>query len=219
MHHLEGYIEHLKNFEQTASDKNKIIATDFAHNMLIYGVVLSHKPDEVLEIGVGSGNGTKAILAALDYNKKGKLTCVDNYIDHKKHQDMKETDGHPPIVNEMMNHERFNIVVSSEEDFVSISDKDLYDVIISDADHGNCGNWVEKVFDMCKEDGVIFVHDVHSGNLGSPGKYVDYAREKSMPCIIFNKVSRNGPIPIAEATDGERTHRGMAMIVKKTLNQ
>ena len=65
--------QHLLSF-----DSQQRIAIDDPHAMLIFGLAISHKPEQVLEIGVGSGFLTQTLLNAVEYNQRGILTCVDN---------------------------------------------------------------------------------------------------------------------------------------------
>lgn len=56
-------------------------AIDFAHAHLVAGLVLAHKPEAVLELGVGSAYLTRVILEALRQNRHGCLTSVENFFD------------------------------------------------------------------------------------------------------------------------------------------
>ena len=68
--------EHLLTF-----DSAQRVAIDDPHAVLIFGLAVSHKPERVLEVGVGSGFLTQTLLNAVQYNQRGTLTCVDNWFD------------------------------------------------------------------------------------------------------------------------------------------
>ena len=53
---LAPYFQLLQDF-----DHRNIIALDRAHNIFLVGAVLSLKPDEVLELGVGTGYVTSSL--------------------------------------------------------------------------------------------------------------------------------------------------------------
>lgn len=43
----------------------------------IYNFIIENKPEHILELGIGHGTGTCYMAAALQENKKGKITAVD----------------------------------------------------------------------------------------------------------------------------------------------
>ena len=49
---------------------------DACHATLLLGVLLSAKPQNLLEIGIGPGLATRTMLSAIEYNRIGKLTCL-----------------------------------------------------------------------------------------------------------------------------------------------
>ena len=59
------------SFVHALSDDNPIkgVAIDECHLDLVYGLVRSHKPENVLEIGVGSGRTTAYLSKALEKNE------------------------------------------------------------------------------------------------------------------------------------------------------
>jgi predicted O-methyltransferase YrrM len=72
------------SFEHVLSDDNpfKAVAIDECHLDLVYGLVRTHKPENVLEIGVGSGRTTAYLSRALEKNENlKKLTLVDNWVE------------------------------------------------------------------------------------------------------------------------------------------
>src|SRR5262245_1770788 len=62
-------------------DHRNPIAIDRAHNIFVIGAVLSKKPRNVLELGIGTGYLTMSLVHALRYNQMGQLTSVDNWFD------------------------------------------------------------------------------------------------------------------------------------------
>src|ERR1700737_3863644 len=76
MHELAPYFHLLSSF-----DNSNVVAIDLAHNVFLVGAVLARKPERVLELGIGSGYVTTSLLHALRFNRKGRLTSVDNWFD------------------------------------------------------------------------------------------------------------------------------------------
>jgi len=56
-------------------------AIDVPHGMLILGALISSKPKNILEIGIGTGFITNLLLDGISYNEIGDLTSVDNFHD------------------------------------------------------------------------------------------------------------------------------------------
>lgn len=123
---------------------------DTAHAVLLAGVIMSHKPSRVLEIGIGPGCATEAILAALDWNGCGELVAVDNFID---------TGGsEPPLVGELKKR-GVTVVVSSEAAFCKSCESQYCDVLVSDADHQHAQDFVTDHLRMVRPGGWLFYHD------------------------------------------------------------
>src|SRR5580692_8157351 len=149
----------------------------YCHIELIAATVASLKPKNILELGYGSGKSAKAILAAIQKYKLGDTlyTIVDNWQDHDGvcpkdlwglHSDYGfDYQGvqHFPLI---------KLITSTEEKFVSnIISKtwqeadETFDLIVSDADHGNSWRWFDKVYYlMLRPGGIGFFHDVNSND-------------------------------------------------------
>jgi len=98
-------------FKTITSDDNPFlnVAVDDCHLDLVYGLIRSHKPDNVLEMGVGSGKTTVVLIKALKKNENlKKLTLVDNWIDWKGNK--------PTHIQEL--EEYIDIVESDEKEFL-----------------------------------------------------------------------------------------------------
>ena len=111
-------------FKTITSDDNPSlnVAVDDCHLDLVYGLIRSHKPDNVLEMGVGSGKTTVVLIKALKKNENlKKLTLVDNWIDWKGNK--------PTHIQEL--EEYIDIVESDEKEFLFSCDKS-FDFIFSD---------------------------------------------------------------------------------------
>jgi hypothetical protein len=92
------------------------VAVDQCHLDLVYGLVVSHKPKSILELGVGSGRTTRTLIRAAEYNQnKPEITLVDNWIDF-----------HGVVPKCIQNYRKFcNVVTSDEMDFVFFNEKDV----------------------------------------------------------------------------------------------
>jgi len=187
MINIENFYKFLGEYKGTGQQ------IDVAHNCLIFGVALSSKPENVLELGIGSGYVTRAILYALKFNGKGKLTSVDNWHDWK---------GKEPAHIEGLRKQNVNVVVMDEGRFVKSQPDNSYDFLISDGDHHRAGGWAKDVFRIVKAGGIIFVHDVSKGGYSSLRRYAELSKEKRLAHFIFSKSSRKR----------ERCNRGLLMV-------
>lgn len=196
-------MENLKSYVQYVCQSNpyrREAAPDICHNMLLFGTILSQKPEKVLELGVGTSFTSNTILYALAYNKKGKLTCVDNMGDWNGH----EGNVTPDII-KRIEENGANFILSTEENYVKNCLENSYDLVVSDADH-NCAHlWKEELFRLTKPNGFIFFHDVT--NRGFPGlyEYVQYCIDKNIPHYVFNESSRQD----------EQCQNGWLMVINK----
>jgi predicted O-methyltransferase YrrM len=194
---VNEFFDFWENFEWEKWNRNPSnVAIDKCHAMLIYGFILSQKPEEVLELGVGSGLVTKTIAYALKYNKKGNLTSIDNWA---------EWNGQEPSHIEELRQMGVKIVAPIQEKDFILNETKKYDVIISDADHKNSGKWADKVYDLLNNGGTIFAHDVERECWSTLKEYVEIAKNKNYEFTIFNKSS----------LDEEYCWRGLLM-AKKT---
>jgi predicted O-methyltransferase YrrM len=129
------------------------VKIDQAHADLLRGLIVAQKPRTVLELGIGGGQGTDAMLSGLDYNQQEfEYTLVDNWFDfgHKQPDAVAEKYGN-----------RINIVTSDERDFVFACEK-KFDFIMSDADHFRTDQWFEYVYEnLVNDNGILCYHDVN----------------------------------------------------------
>lgn len=189
---LMPYFDLLSNFD----DKNPV-AIDLAHNFFIIGSVLAKKPQSVLELGMGSGYLTSSLVHALQYNNAGTLTTVDSWYD---------TDGREPAVVSDFRKSGVNVVLSTEEQFVSRAATDEYDFLISDADHMRSFEWLDQHVRIVKPDGIMFFHDTNNPEM-FPGLATleRQIAERRLPYFHFKQDSRRG----------ERCSRGLLFVINK----
>lgn len=174
------------------------VKIDTAHAYLILGLILSHKPSHVLELGLGGGRSCEAILNGLDFNKKqSNFTIVDNWVDWGG----KMPDGVMKIYGN-----KAEIITMDEKEFV-FSTKQKYDFIMSDADHNRTDQWFEYVYDnLLNENGILIYHDVNLIEQSFINLRTIYkkCKEKKINHYLFNKNS----------LENERCHRGLLVIFK-----
>ena len=150
MQALQDYFSVLNNIDFTSNS----VAIDRCHNLFMMGALLSKKPDDVLELGIGSGYVTVSLIHGLRYNGKGKLTCVDNW------GDARGAGMHDVAAN--LRTAGVNVVAPVEErSFISQCPSDSYDFLISDADHVNSGTWVDEHLRVVRSGGFLFFHDTN----------------------------------------------------------
>ena len=137
MHNLSFYFSQISNFDRTN------IAIDLAHNVFLVGAVLARKPASVLELGIGSGFVTHSLMHALRFNRRGRLTSVDNWCDWN---------GVEPAFVSSLRAAGVNVVVSGEEEFVRCC-PDAYDLLVSDADHFRSHGWLDQHLRIVQHNG------------------------------------------------------------------
>lgn len=175
------------------------VKIDEAHSELIRGLVIASKPVSILEMGVGGGQSTNAILSAIEFNQQAyNYTLVDNWLDFE---------GQCPREVVDLYGERMDIVTSDEKDFV-FSTEEKFDFIMSDADHYQTDQWFEHVYDNLLNDGGILIY--HDVNLVDPDAFknlisiYDKCKEQKKSHMLFNK----------STLPHERCQRGLLVIFK-----
>jgi len=154
MQALKEYFTMLENFDHVGNS----VAIDRCHNMFMMGALLSKKPDDILELGLGSGYVTISLIHGVRYNGKGKITCVDNWADARG--------AFMEDLSADLKKLGVNVVAPVEEySFVSGCPSDAYDFLISDADHVNSGTWVDQHLRIVRSGGFLFFHDTNELNL------------------------------------------------------
>jgi predicted O-methyltransferase YrrM len=175
------------------------VAVDQAHVALLFGVACSLKPKRVLELGIGAGYTTEAILQALEYNESGRLTCVDNWIDWN---------GQEPSIANRLREKGVEIVLSDEETYLLKCESQVYDLLVSDADHRNSHRWVDQHLRVVRDGGFLFFHDTSNSEFTNLAEIVKYVQEKGLWYYEFKESTRST----------ERCHRGWLMVLKPRSN-
>jgi len=171
-------------------------AIDFAHAVIILGSLVSSKPENVLEIGIGTGSITNILLNGIDYNQIGKLTCIDNFHDLGGNL--------PKSTLENLKTKNINIIAPIEEkDFVFSQQENTYDFLVSDGDHLHSGEWVDQMFSIIKPNSFMFFHDVNNPDYINLMNYKLRADELNKPNYLFTKSSR----------PDENCSRGLLMVI------
>lgn len=179
-------------------NNNNKFAIDRCHNIFLIGALLSKKPENILELGIGTAYVTLSIIHAIAYNKKGRLTSVDNFSDWE---------GQEPEGIKKIREAGVNVVAPVEEkEFVSNCASDTYDFLISDADHFNSGLWVNNHLRITQHDGFMFFHDTNLKemfpNLALIEKRI---KELGLPYYHFTENSR----------PDENCERGWLFVINK----
>lgn len=148
MENIKAYVD------QLAKSGDQETAMDSCHYLHIIGSLLSKKPDNVLEIGIGTALLTVGLVMGLRYNRKGHLTCVDNWLDWRGVE--------PPDINKLREAGVTIIAPVAEKDFLFGCATDSYDFVVSDGDHYNSDKWVDQYLRITKPGGFIFFHDTNN---------------------------------------------------------
>ncbi len=168
------------------------VAIDANHIHLISSLVMCSKPKTLLELGIGSGATTNALLEAMAYNQNGaELTCVDNFVDWG---------GVPP---EGINDLPCQLITQSEREFV-MSCQDKFQFIMSDADHDHSHEWADKTLGLLDVGGIAVFHDTDSDAYPNLRSVVEDVRQLGWSHVLLNKSSRGD----------ERCERGLLVVFK-----
>lgn len=170
------------------------VMMDDCHIDLIHSLVLSAKPQSILEIGIGSGAVTMALLDAVNMNGNGaSIMCVDNFGDWNG----STPEGADRIFG------RVKFLLTDEREFVLNYGK-TFDFLISDADHAHTGEWFKDTLAMVNPGGILIYHDAASPYCPSVCSAVSQAKELGLSVLIFDKSSQ----------PWEQCERGLAVIQK-----
>jgi predicted O-methyltransferase YrrM len=177
---------------------NEFVKIDVVHAYFLYGLVLSHKPEKILELGIGGGRSLDAILQASKTNSNNvSITVVDNWIDWGGTM--------PEDVNAKYKND-IKLITSNEKDFI-FSTKEKYDFIMSDADHHHTDEWFEYVYDnILEQNGILIYHDINliEDSFINLRSIYKKCKERDLHHYLFNKNS----LPY------ERCQRGLLVIFK-----
>ena len=172
-------------------------AIDTAHVLLVAGLVASHKPQTVLELGIGSAYLSKVMLSTLEANGSGSLISVDNFFDWKssKPSHIQELEKESPS---------WQVVVEDETVFVRNALDVEFDLIVSDGDHTRGYQNAVDVFRICRPAGYMVFHDTRSELFRLLARLPARARSLGYSTFHFDKRSR----------DDEMTDRGLLIVCK-----
>jgi predicted O-methyltransferase YrrM len=189
---LIAYLQLLTNFD----DRNPV-ALDKAHNLFVVGLILATKPKRILELGIGSGFLTSSIIYALQYNRLGTLTSVDNWFD---------TYGVEPHLVTELRKAGVDCVVSGEEEYVRNAPTNHFDILISDGDHYNSPKWLDQHLRIVRPQGILLFHDTNNNSMFPALSSIEPALiELGLWCYHFTANSRHG----------ERCDRGLLFAINR----
>lgn len=179
------------------------IQVDDAHVALISGIVKSQKPQRILELGLGSGTTTDAILDALQFNQQQyHFTLVDLWLEPGWNGECpsEAVDKYSPYI---------EILTSDERAYVFNCGK-TFDFIMSDADHHNTQNWFEYVYsELLEPGGTLIYHDVTDHCFPNLREIYEKCKAFQLRFTLYNKNSRSD----------ERCQRGLLVINKPHENE
>lgn len=181
-------------FQQIDGARNHFVAMDLCHTFFIFGSALAKKPQKCLELGVGTGSVTLALINALAYNGRGSLTCVDNWADW--------LGVRPPFAANLEKVPGVRVVDSSERDFVYNCPSGEYDFLVSDADHE--GDWFGEHLRIARDGGFLFFHDTNNPDCPAMKKVLEGVRERGL--VHYHFVEGTRP--------DERCGRGLLFVAK-----
>lgn len=173
------------------------VRMDDCHIELVCAVMMAAKPQSIVEIGLGSGALTMALISlSFRIGHPVSITVVDGFNDWNFERPAGLSAIEPWVLLRKMD----------ERDFVqgSRAAGDLYDFVISDADHAHTGEWAEDTCEIVTPGGILIFHDSDSVHCPSVRHAVNVARRSGMQELLFNKNS----LP------NERCHRGISILQK-----
>lgn len=140
------------------------------------------KPEQILELGFGTGLTNASLVRAVRENRLGSITVVDNFLDW---------DGERPS---HVNEDGYTLVVDSESNFVCNATQ-KFDLIVADADHNGTDKITKELVGLLNPRGVAIFHDVTCSLFPNLRKII-----ADLPsAILFDKNS----------VDEEECHRGL----------
>ena len=163
--------------------KIREFAVDDAHTALLFGLLVSAKPLDIFEMGVGTGHTSNVILDAIAYNGRGKLTCVDNWFDW-----WHSNPGQEPPVAQKIRDRGATIVVQTEEEWTRSAPTDSADFILSDCDHVGAHKYLDETMRVLRPGGLILFHDIC--NVTYPGLCEFPKRLAHLNPIVFSTSTR-----------------------------
>lgn len=182
-----------------------ITGMDECHAKLLGALAGVYKPKRILELGLGTGIVTDAILAAFD--EYAVYAVVDNWMDWGSLQDSKP----PQEVFGQYGDYGIEFITMDEKDFIdySLDQCHTYDFIVSDADHHHAHEWFDKVYSsILTPGGILAYHDVGDGKdfipYGGLRSILDRCKERGYNHMHFYRNSH----------EGERCERGLLVIFK-----
>ncbi len=192
MNNLKSYFELLERADQ------QDVGMDTCHYLQIIGSLVAKKPQQVLEVGVGTALLTVGLVMALRYNQCGVLTCVDNWADWQGVE--------PPEIASLREAGVTVVAPVEERRFITECPSNMYDFVISDGDHKNSGSWVDDYFRITKPDGFIYFHDTNNHDrFPSLSRIEDHVKGLGLPYFHFTQSSR----------PDERCERGLLFVVNR----
>jgi predicted O-methyltransferase YrrM len=173
-------------------------AIDLNHGLLIFGSLLSSKPKDVLELGIGTGFITDLLLQGIEYNRLGSLTCVDNLWDLGGNM--------PRETLELIKNSKARVIEPMpEKTFVYNEPENRYDFLVSDADHEHAGEWTDQIYRIMRPDAFMFFHDTNNSGYPNLRNYITSAQTLNKPHHLFTVSTRHD----------EDCNRGLLMIINK----
>jgi predicted O-methyltransferase YrrM len=170
------------------------VMMDDCHIDLIKSLACAAKPRKALEIGIGTGAVTKALVDSFILNGIDlDLTCVDNFGDWHFNQP-KGFENMPPGIQFVQSHERDFVEGCLEE----------FDFIVSDGDHAHAGEWFSDTYRIVSYGGILIYHDATSIHCPSISGIIATLSAWNARYFVFNRNSH----------PWERCERGLLVIQK-----
>lgn len=192
MNNLKSYFDLLERTEK------QDVGMDMCHYLQIIGALVAKKPQQVLEVGVGTALLSVGLLMGLRYNQCGELTCVDNWGDWHGVE--------PPEIDTLREAGVTVLAPLDECTFVRECPSNLYDFVVSDGDHSNSGSWVDEYFRITKPEGFIYFHDTNNHDKFPSLSRVE-ARVKELGLPHFHFVHSSRP--------DEHCERGLLFVINR----
>jgi len=194
-------MEHIKAFiDLLGRSDSQEAAMDSCHYLQIVGSLVAKKPENILEVGIGTALLTAGLVMGMRYNQCGCLTCVDNWSDWHGVE--------PPEITTLREAGVTVMAPVEERVFLSGCATDTYDFVVSDGDHKNSGTWVDEYIRITKPEGIIYFHDTNNlGMFPKLGLIKQRVLQLGLPHYHFLQSSRKD----------ERCERGLLFVVNRKI--